>query len=120
MTEVRELKPIEWAGVIPIFKKVFNDSDVPPPEHGKFIGVFEDGRLEAFLMLEEIVMIDQVWSRQSENSIKYLKRLVQFTRDSVPERQTVGTVFDGTRYEMLFRMLGFLKVPGILFRRNGK
>jgi hypothetical protein len=117
--EIRKLRPNEWIPLIGIFDKTFN-SDMPSPEHGEIIGVFENGRLEAFLLMENIVMIDQVWSRSPKKNPQYIKSLVRYVRNKVPDNQTVATVSDGKRFEILFRLLGMERIAGTLFRRNRK
>jgi hypothetical protein len=117
--EIRKLQAHEWLPLIGVFDKTFG-SDIGSPKHGTIVGVFEDGKIEAFLLMENIVMIDQVWSRTPKNNTRYIKSLIRWVRERVPETQTVATMSDGKRFEILFRLLGMQKIAGTFFRRNAK
>jgi hypothetical protein len=119
MAEIRKLRPIEYVPLVGVFDKVF-DSDVAPPEHSDVYGVIEDGKIEAFVLAEQVIVIGQIWSRQPKKSTSFIKTLIKFVREKIPSNQTVAAVASDPRYEMLYRTLGLEKVDGTFFRRNAK
>lgn len=119
MAEIRKLEKQEWLALIPVFDKVF-DSDMPDFDHGEIYGIFEDGKCVSFILIEDVKMVGQVWSRNPKNNSNYVKSLLKFVREKIPAKQSVAAVASEPRFEMLFRTLGMQKIEGTLFRRNSK
>jgi len=119
MLEIRKLKNSEWSGLTGIFDKVF-DASMPSPEHSEILGAFEDGRLEGFILLETAVFVAEFYSRSKENNGRIARRLIQYARQHVPDKQGVGAIANEKRFEMLFKTLGLSEIPGKLFWRNAK
>ncbi len=119
MHEVRKLSIDEWVPLIDVFETVF-DSDMPNPKHGEIYGIFEEGKCVSFILLEDVKFIGQIWSRYPKNNTSYVKTLIRWVREKIPEKQTVAAVASEPRFEMLYRTLGMDKIAGTLFRRNSK
>lgn len=117
MVEIRKLKPIERLQISDIFNEVF-DSDMPPPPHSEFYGLFEDGRLEGFILAEQITIIGQIFIKNEKNNSNYARKLIRFVRDKAFPTQSVAALASETRFEMLYRTLGLQKIKGTLFRRG--
>lgn len=120
MTEIRELQPNEWPALTVVFDKVFKGAAMPSPENAKIIGAFEDGKIQAFIMLENAVFVWEFYSRSQEKNGNHVRKLIRWVRDKIPAKQAVGAGVDDPRLQMLFRTLGFDEMPGKLFWRSPK
>jgi hypothetical protein len=118
MTEIRELKPTEWPMLTGVFDKVFKGAEMPSPDHAKIIGAFEDGKIQAFIVLENAVFIWECYSREKNGNV--LRKLIRYVRDKTPAKQAVGAGADEPRLQMLFKTLGLEEMPGKLFWRSSK
>lgn len=116
MIEVREIKPEAWAGLAELFVGEF-DSALPHAEFGRFLGVYEEGKLKAFVLAERVIQIGQICS-VGDGKPEYVKALIDHLQEAYPPGISVATVASEPRFEKLYKSLGMERIPGSLWRRN--
>jgi len=116
--EVRKLEPKEWLQLKKIFSAEF-DSDLPLPQNAEIYGIVEAGKVEAFILLEQVTICGQIYVNDENRHSNYAKSLLSFVRNKFSrERKPVAAVASEKRFELLYKSLGMFEVGGKLFRRN--
>lgn len=117
---IKKIPPSEWYKIEKTFIEVF-DSDMPSPEHATFYGVYEKGQINAFILVENVKFIGQVYSRPSvDNNFngQAVKKLVDYVMTVTPKGVSCAAVASETRFEGLFRLFRMDEIKGKLFRRD--
>lgn len=114
---IKKIPPSQWHKIEKTFTDVF-DSDMPDKKNGTFYGYYENGKLEAFVLTEKIIIVGQIYSYKDKNNGHAIKKLVDYITDLLPKGTSVGAVASETRFEGLFRLLKMQKITGTFFRRD--
>jgi predicted GNAT family N-acyltransferase len=119
MLIVKRLKEQQFARLKDIFNDEF-DSDVPETENSEILGAFEDSQLVGFVLVEDVKMIGQIWTRPDKrnDSVNIVQALLKQLREKYEGKAVIGAVASQKRFVNLYRSLRFQRIAGEFFRRN--
>lgn len=115
----KELKPEQFGRLKKIFEDDF-DSDLPQPENSQIVGVYDEGKLQGFILVETVQVIGQIWvaPEKRNNSSKIVQNMLNYIRAKVAPKSVVAAVASEPRFENLYKAFGMQKIEGKFFRKN--
>lgn len=111
----------DTALVADIFEKEF-DSEVPTGNQGDIIAVVEDGKVQAFIMAEQLIRAGLLWvapeNRNSTKAVKLMRELVRFIYMNAPIGSSVVAIDSDNEFSKILEKVGMHKVEGIVYRKD--
>lgn len=117
MSKIIKVPSSRWHTLEKIFEEEFN-SDLPSADNAAIYGDYEGGKLQAFILVENIKMVGQIYSMPDNKNRQSVQKLVNYLVETLPDGTAVGVVASEKRFEALYRLLKMQKIPGTFFRRN--
>lgn len=107
--------------VADIFEEEF-DSIPPTGGQGGVIAVVEKGKIEAFIMLEQLIRAGLLWvapeHRNSPKATKLMRELVRFVHDNSAPNTSVVTFDTEGEFGRILEKVGMKKVDGVVYRKD--
>lgn len=107
--------------VADIFAKEF-DSEVPTGGQGGVIAVVKEGRIEAFIMLEQLIRAGLLWvapeHRNTPKAAKLMRELVRFIHDNSAPNSSVVTIDTDGDFGHILKKIGMREVQGTVYRKD--
>lgn len=104
-----------------IFSNEFNSTPPMPPQ-GEIVASVSNGRIDSFLLVEQLVRIGLLWvapeHRNTTKSLRLTRELVHYVVPRIPTNTSVITIDEKDEFDKVFKHLGMRKVNGIIYRKD--